>query len=119
MEKVKETLIPKNSLPKMIKIKDLIYFDGPLLSHFETIYNENFLFYWVDANQDFNRWLIFRTSEELIDKYTEKKKSLLELITDENIGNFYKIDIDNDLNHNNLSIIEFKDIPESYLPEKK
>ncbi|MEL0644589.1 DUF6575 domain-containing protein [Olleya sp. Ti.3.14] len=118
MEKVKETLIPKNSLPKMIKIRDLIYFDGPLLSHFETIYNENFLFYWVDTNQDFNRWLIFRTSEVLLDKYIEKKKSLLELMTDENIGNFYKIDIDNDLNHNNLSIIEFKDIPESYLPEK-
>ncbi|SEA39019.1 DUF6575 domain-containing protein [Bizionia paragorgiae] len=118
MEQVKETLIPKNSLPKMIKIKDLIYFDGPLLSHFETIYNENFLFYWVDTNQDFNRWLIFRTSEELLDKYLEKKKSLLELMTDENIGNFYKVDIDNDLNYNNLSIIEFKDIPESYLPEK-
>jgi hypothetical protein len=80
MEKVKETLIPKNSLPKMIKIKDLIYFDGPLLSHFETIYNENFLFYWVDANQDFNRWLIFRTSEKLLDKYIEKKKSLFELM---------------------------------------
>lgn len=118
MEKVKETLIPKNSLPKMIKIKDLIYFDGPLLSHFETIYNENFLFYWVDANQDFNRWLIFRTSEKLLDNYIEKKKSLFELISDENIGNFYKIDIDNNLNHNNLSIVEFKDIPESYLPEK-
>ncbi len=118
MENVKEIVIPENSLPKMIKIKDLIYFDGPLLSHFESIFKENFLFYWVDSDNKFNRWLIFRTSEQIINEYLNKKKSLYELIADENNGNLYKVDIDNQLNYNNLSIISFIDIPESYLPNK-
>lgn len=118
MEKVKEILIPNNSLPKMIKIKDLIYFDGPLLSHFESIYKENFLFYWVDSNHKFNRWLIFRTTNQHITDYVDKKISLFDLISDENNGNLYKVDIDNNLEYNNLSIIVFNDIPDSYLPEK-
>lgn len=118
MEIVKEIQIPTNSLPKMIKIKDLIYFEGPLLSHFESVYKENFLFYWVDTNDTFNRWIIFRTSNELIDDYLEKRKSLYNLISDENNGNLYKVDIDSNLDYNNLSIIAFEDIPNSYLPEK-
>lgn len=118
MEELKGTLIPINSLPKLIKIKDLIFFNGPLLSHFESSYKENFLFYWVDADDIFNRWLIFRTTEELIDDYIEKRKSLFELITNPDNGNLYKVDIDNDSVYNNLALVALNDLPNSYLPEK-
>jgi hypothetical protein len=118
MEKIKETYLPTNSLPKLVKIRDLIYFDGPLLTHFESVYKENFLFYWVDTDSNFNRWLIFRTSISHLDEYLKKEKSLFELISDENNGNLYKVDIDDNLKQHNLSIVEFSNLPESYLPEK-
>ena len=117
MEILKEILIPNSSLPKMVKIKDLIYFDGPLLSHFQSDYAEDYLFYWVDRDNEYNRWLVFRTSQKLIELYLQKSKSLFDLIADKNIGTVYKVDIDNDLKFNNLSIIEFNNIPNSYLPD--
>ncbi|TDN79359.1 hypothetical protein DET49_13822 [Salegentibacter sp. 24] len=118
MQKLKETYLPPNSLPKLVKIRDLIYYDGPLLTHFESIYNENFLYYWVDTNSEFNRWLIFRTSNVYLEEYLNKEKTLYELISDKNNGNLYKVDIDDNLKQHNLSIIQFSDLPESYLPDK-
>lgn len=118
MEELKTIPIPLNSLPKMIKVKDLIFFDGPLLTHFESVHKENFLFYWVDTDENFNRWLVFRTSEALIDDYLNKAKSLLDLITNPDNGNIYKVDIDQELNFNNLAIVLLNDLPDSYLPDK-
>lgn len=34
---------------KLIKVADLIYHDGPLLSHYVSNKGENYLFYWVDV----------------------------------------------------------------------
>lgn len=35
---------------KLIKVADLIYHDGPLLSHYVSNKGENYLFYWVDVD---------------------------------------------------------------------
>lgn len=101
----------------MIKIKDLIYFEGPLLSHFQSVFKENFLFYWVDTNNDFNRWIVFRTSNEHLTKYQNKETTLYQLITNSDNGNLYKVDIDDNLEYHNLSIVELDDLPTSYLPD--
>ena len=39
---------------KLIKVADLIYYDGPLLSHYVSNKGENYLFYWVDVDNEYN-----------------------------------------------------------------
>ena len=43
---------------KLIKVADLIYYDGPLLSHYVSNKGENYLFYWVDVDNEYNRWVV-------------------------------------------------------------
>ena len=42
------------------KIADLIFFEGPFLSHYVSDKGDDYLFYWVDKDEtDKNEWTIF------------------------------------------------------------
>lgn len=99
------------------KISDLIFFEGPLLSHYMSERGDNYLFYWVDSDTHFNRWLIVRTSLETIQLYLEKKIPLYDLIAKPNDGFLYLVDIDDDIVYHDLKLIEPSALPEDYLPE--
>ncbi len=114
----------KNGIPiiefqkEFIKVSDLIYFEGPLLSHFQTPSNDHFLFYWVDVDDKYNRWLVFRVGMERLQSYVNGGMSLFNLISKPEDGFVYKIDINNDLEYNNPMIVFVSDLPENYLPNK-
>lgn len=101
---------------EMVKISDLIYFDGPLLSYFIGKNKEHYLFYWVDCDDTNNRWLIIRTSLEEIQSYVSKKITLRNVIEDVFDGLIYSVDIDNDCHYNNLQMLKVLNLPEDYLP---
>ena len=48
------------SIVELTKVSDLIYFDGPFLSHYVHKSGDNYLSYWVDCDDEFQRWLVFR-----------------------------------------------------------
>ena len=81
------------------KIADLIFFEGPLLSHYVSSKGDDYLFYWVDKDERDNRWLVLRVSLSSLQKYMAKDISLRELIENPNDGYLYQVDIDNDLNY--------------------
>ena len=54
MKTIKGICIKKRNFDKFKKVADLIYFDGPLLSHYVTNKGDNYLFYWID--QDVYLW---------------------------------------------------------------
>lgn len=101
---------------KFIKVADLIYFDGPLLSHYISEKGENYLFYWVDADDYANRWIIIRTDIFSIQKYLDKKIPLSSIITSPNDGFVYVVDIDEDVQYNNCKIVPIAQLPEDYTP---
>lgn len=101
---------------KFIKVADLIYFDGPLLSHYISEKGENYLFYWVDADDYANRWVIIRTDIFSIQKYLDKKIPLSSIITSPNDGFVYVVDIDEDVQYNNCKIVPIAQLPEDYTP---
>lgn len=103
---------------KFIKVSDLIYFDGPLLSHYMSDKGENYLFYWVDVDEMYNKWIIIRTDIFSIQKYLDKKISLFSIITQPNDGYVYIVDIDNDINYHNIKLVSANDLPEDYIPAK-
>ena len=102
----------------IIKVADLIYYDGPLLSHYINNKGDNYLFYWVDVDNKFNRWLFFRTDLYTLQKYIQKQISLYEIVSNSNDGFVYFVDIDNKINYFNCMIVLSKNIEEQYLPEK-
>lgn len=104
-------------LKKLKKVADLIYFDGPLLSHFKNKDGDSYLYYWCDANENYNRWLVFRISDEDLNRYLIGKSSLREIITDPVDGFIYSADIDDNLQFHNVYMVQPADLPEAYIPE--
>lgn len=99
-------------------VADLLYFDGPLLSLFKDKNGKNCLFYWIDSDTKYNRWVVLNADNDKIIKYLKKEISLYNLISS-NSGCYYKVDIDNDLNYNNIALIEKEDFPTVYLPNRQ
>ena len=97
------------------KIADLIYYEGPLLSHYVSSKGDDYLFYWVDRDDVDNRWLVLRVSLASLQKYVAGETSLLDLIGSPNDGYLYMIDVDNDLSYHNVKLVQPSDLPEDYL----
>lgn len=106
----------KFDFSKLIKVADLIYYEGPLLSHYMSSKGENYLFYWVDVDDEYNRWVVIRTDIFSIQQYLEKKVTLHSVITHPNDGFVYTVDIDNDIQYHNIKVIPIDDLPEEYIP---
>ena len=85
---------------------DLVYLDGPFLSHYVSGKGDDYLFYWVDRDDKDNRWLVLRVSLSSLQKYIGKELTLLELIENPNDGYLYSVDVDNDLNYHNIKLIQ-------------
>ena len=117
MEQIEATSIANLGL-NLKKQGNLLYHEGPLLSHFINVdnTNEHYLYKWTDCDDLCNRWLIFRVSLESLKSFFDKKCSLLQLINENPF--VYFIDLDNDLNQNNLAICSINKIPADYLPSE-
>ena len=104
---------------KLVKQGDLLYHEGPLLSHFinEDNPDEHYLYKWTDCDDTCNRWLIFRVSVGNLKSFFEKKTNLLQLIHQNPF--VYFIDLDNDLNPSNVVICPTNQIPTDYLPSER
>ncbi len=101
---------------KLIKVADLIYFDGPLLSHYMSDKGENYLFHWADADDDYNRWIVLRTDILSIQQYLEKKINLRSLFMKPNDGFVFSVDIDDNINYTNIKLVPVEALPEEYIP---
>src|SRR3972149_1120510 len=95
---------------KLIRITDLIYFNGPLLTHYISDNGENYLFHWVDIDDKFNRWLVFRVDILTLQNYIGKKSTLKNIIQNNNDGFVYSVDIDNEVHHNNIKLVFTRNI---------
>ena len=99
------------------KVADLIYFEGPLLSHYVSSKGDDYLFYWVDRDDSDNRWLVVRVSLANLQKYIAKEMSLREIIENPNDGYLYAVDVDNDVHYHDVKLLQPSAIPEDYLPD--
>lgn len=102
----------------LIQMSDLIYYDGPLLSHFVSKSGEDYLFYWVDVDETYNRWMFFRTNSTIIQKYLDRKISLRNVILSLDEQYVYFVEVDDDLNFVNSRIVTLPTVPQEYLPSE-
>jgi hypothetical protein len=108
------------SLPinNLIKVSDLIEHEGPILSHFKDANDSNYLFYWVDFDNNFNRWLIWKISDHQLYNYLKGLLSLKELIEEPNKDYIFSVDIDKNINYTNVHAFDLSFIPDAYKPEQ-
>jgi hypothetical protein len=109
-------LIPLLPVPGLKHVRDLIYFDGPLLSEFETETGETYLRHWCDVDDRANRWLLFRVSRSALTKYVFRRLGLRELIETSQDGFVYVIDKATEKGQDKIYVLHVHSIPGDYLP---
>lgn len=98
---------------------DLIDYEGPLLSHFLDGDNNNILYYWIDFDGEFNRWLVWKASDFLLYQYLKGKISLKELIEDKEKDFVFAVDTKENFEHAKVYQLTVLEINESYLPNNE
>lgn len=101
-----------------VRVGDLSYFEGPLLSLFQELNSGHFyLFDWVDRDDKFNRWMIYRVSPKILLHFINCKISHFELFERRPDKEVYFADIDS---RNKLFFdydsYEIKGLPQNYYP---
>lgn len=101
---------------EFIKVSDLIYFDGPLLSHFVSPAGDDYLFYWCDVDDNFNRWIVVRTNTHIIEEYISRRITLKDVITTPIDGVLFVVDIDDNIQYRNIILTQPTNLPLEYIP---
>ncbi len=99
-------------------IVDLNYFEGPLLSLFESEYGDYYLYYWCDVDDTYNCWLVFRVKKRSLIEYLERKLTLRDLVISPIDGIQYLIEMNDDLKVINTYITQPNDLLKSYIPDE-
>lgn len=98
------------------RVRDLLFYDGPLVSLFRTEREEPVLFVWVDVDEQINRWLAFRTSERDLIRYTSRRCTLRELVQRPADALIYALDINRAFKRVRQSVLPAVALPVEYLP---
>ncbi len=109
--------LPALPVSGLTKVRDLVYFDGPLLSEFKSSSGDTYLYHWCDVDGGFNKWMIFRVSRKDLVKYLHRRISLSRLISLSQDGFVYLVDIGPDKNEKNIFLVPMASIPDDYLPD--
>lgn len=101
---------------KIRKQGDILAPDGPVLSHFKKDNIEDYFMFWVDANEKYNRWLLFEVNTESLSKYFSKEITLYDILYTNRDNVVYIIDIDDDINYKRVLLTQVDKLPQEYLP---
>jgi len=118
MESIQGINLTQFPLKNLSKVAELIYFDGPLLSLFESPNKDNYLYYWCDVDNNYNRWLVFRINTRDLNLYLTGQVRLQKLLLYPIDGFLYAVDIDNDIQYCNIYLLYPENLPEIYLPDE-
>lgn len=113
-----EGINAKLNFSDLVKMSDLIFFDGPLLSHYVHKSGTNYLSYWVDCDDEYERWLVFNVGLTYLQRYVNGEISLLNLLKGIENGLINVVDVNTDGDIINNQLVEISNLPESYFPDE-
>ena len=100
----------------LVKIGDLQYYEGSLMTLFENTKNQDiYLFDWVDGDTQFNRWLVYLVKPIDIIKYLDLTMTHFSLIKAS--AEIYIVDLDKHHSYHNIKELNFSQIINDYLPQ--
>lgn len=96
----------------LVKVRDLIRYDGPLLSEFsDTKTGDPYLFHWVDVGLTAHRWLIYPCTKELIEDFVATGNDHLMPPEDTIV---YLVDLNNEADVEWVSRLPLSEVPSGY-----
>jgi hypothetical protein len=114
-EKMSPFGVPIPALPMGLTwIRDIEYYDGPLLAEYEGDDGNRWLKHWCDCDDKANRWMLTKSSQEYIDAYMAKQKPLLALFKEQNVVGFLE---DQSKNGSRYYSVILDYLPWDYFPE--
>jgi len=96
------------------KVGDLVYEEGPVLSHFIGDDGKQYFFTWVDSDEQSNRWMVFEVNNKELYLFFNNRISLKSIVQQKDF--VYTIDLNESLESLQTQIVDIKNIPENYLP---
>lgn len=104
-------------IDKLIKVDDLIYYDGPLLSIYKKEDGSLFLVLWVDNSIEDNRWCFIPVEDKTLTSFLDKKITLRDVINKTESVIFKDLYLEGDeLLERQIKKVLVKDISEEYMP---
>jgi len=111
--------IPQESFPypNLEFVSNLFEYDGPILTHYKNKdRNKEVLFYWVDNNENFNRWLVFEVTRIELLNFLTKKVDLRQLVQASERGFIFLVDTNDAIKFDKILMVSSEVLPEDYLP---
>lgn len=116
MEKLKGDDVTGWPLEGAERVAHLIYFDGPLLTHYRDREAKDVLCHWCDVDGGANRWLVLYARPDLLAGYLAGSIPLREVIVNPVGGTLLVADIDGRGERRMLLRVSPADLPADYLP---
>lgn len=111
--------IPLNKLPLsgLRWVRDLSYFEGPLLSEYRTEKQEIYLKHWCECNNQYHRWMYFKIKEQDRLRLVLGEKTLLDAINDQ--PDSFVFFVDENENESKPCMVMSENIPNCYMPSEE
>jgi hypothetical protein len=103
---------------RLTRVRNVEYFDGPLLVEYSTDDNETYLESWFscDENAKIHRWLVFKVTQHDLFQYEWKKIGLLNLLKRARDGLMWVVDRSEGLIVYVGLVRKFDELPDDCLP---
>ena len=102
----------------MNKLGDLLFHEGPLISHVVNQKNEDFIMTWCGADNEYNRWMLYKSTFLLLHQFFQGILTLRDLILNNPDGFVYFVDIDDNIDWKKACKINVQHIDPGFLPGK-
>lgn len=117
MERLKTYRINTQLAPNLVRIGDIVNYEGPLLTLFSNVANSKlYLFDWAEGEKHVNRWLVYNVAPEMLYLFLKKRISHQALFKNNPEESYYYFDTDGSHSFNDFQLIE-TEIPKNYIPE--
>lgn len=97
-------------------VRDLIDYEGPLLSEFKSEEGETYLYYWCDSSAELNRWLVVRTPPQALFRYLLGLVTLRTVISDCVDKVVYIVDLNSSASTHGAWLLPAQCLPSEYTP---
>lgn len=104
-------------MQELVKVEDLVYYDGPLLSHYRTEAGKHYLFSFVDTDEVANRWLVLEITIAHLYDYLTDSRTLFDIYQQDYNAKLVVADTDGQGDFVQALLVPSSELDPEYLPE--
>lgn len=100
----------------LVKVEDLIYYDGPLLSHYRNEADKHYLFSFADTDDKANRWLVLEVTVAHLYDYLTASRTLYDIAQQDYNNKLLVVDTDGEGEFTQALILAATELSADYWP---